>query len=251
MVSAAYVPAHHPPGTGVMGRARALRRVWAVLNGPGGSAPSTGDLAARAVLQRSGRDACVPAGLAEGEPDGATGHQGRATIAQPPNLRAAQRSPRAPREGRHSEPLCLGRRREFLMKRSGPQATRGSAKTILDKGPYLKCAACRPPRRAAITAAETKWGDRWALSVGAVRGRRLPSARWHGTRRATGAPKQRACWSAATRSGGTPFARGEPAGAWMAWVGALDGRVGIDGSFENQRPWITRAFVFPCRGNWP
>ena len=61
-------------------RARALRRAWAVLSGSGGSARPTGVLAARPVLQRSGRDACVPAGLAEGESGGATGHQGRATI---------------------------------------------------------------------------------------------------------------------------------------------------------------------------
>jgi len=43
------------------------------------------------VLQRSGG-----AGLAEGEPDGATGHQGQETIAQPTNLRGCSSEPTSP-----------------------------------------------------------------------------------------------------------------------------------------------------------
>ncbi len=190
-----------------MGWARASRRLWAVLGGRGGSAPSTGDLAARGVLQRSGG-----AALARSSRTARSSIRQGPQLPNPLNLMDAQRSQRALRGGRHSEPLCLGRRREFY-EALGSAADEGFTKTIFDNDHYRKCDDCRPTRRAAMDDGRANWGDRWALNAAAVRGRRFPSARSNGTSLITGAPLQRACWSAAQRCAGAAFARGEPDGA--------------------------------------
>ncbi len=100
------------------------------------------------------------------------------------------------------------------MKRSAAQPTRDSSKTIFDNGHYRKCDDCRPPRMAAVGLGWRNGGTCWALSIVAVRGLRFTSARWNGARCLTGAPKQRACSSAAQRCAGGTFARGEPVGAF-------------------------------------
>ena len=92
-----------------MGRARALRRFWAVLGGPGGSAHPTGALVAqgRAAAQRR-RDP------GEGEPDGALELQARPLLPNPFEQDGRFIEAKEPcRGGRHSGLLCLGRRREF------------------------------------------------------------------------------------------------------------------------------------------
>ena len=166
----------------------------------------------RAAAQRQGRmRPCGPCRGRAGRRDRASGPRHHCPTPQPASCPT---KPTSPREGRHSEPLCLGRRREFLMKRSGPQATRGSAKTILDKAALSKLRRLPTPAEGGHHCCHDEMeGPVGPSALPPSEAAAHTSARPRGTEGFTGAPTQRACWSAATRCAGAAFARGEPAGA--------------------------------------